>query len=413
VTAPSSSPPSSDVSTDPTVSAFYAQLYDTASASLSTSASAATAATVATISAPPQITKSKAVVTETISAPPQLTKTTTSSDVSPPVSTSTSTTATTSVASSSSSSHPVKTAASHLPKKLSAELQRWQKRKEELAAQLATEQEKLERERNERKSQSNADTASVQSQVTPLADTHTATTAAATSTLGDSGPTDTTEREKAPTTVSLATAEDEKANEEESFIQGTICLLCQRELLTPEKLQKHLTSSELHRKNLEAWRAQRAAKTAESTTTYRDRAAERRQRDGIPEPDPNASYRTTQRHGTKRPVHDIDNSDSTPSSKIPRTDSSSLVPSVPPTLEKGARMLMQMGWTGGGLGAHEKGRVDPIEVKIRAERAGLGSEEEKDSSTDVYPFTGTYQDAARRKLRQRFFQMYGADFKLN
>jgi hypothetical protein len=124
--------------------------------------------------------------------------------------------------------------------------------------------------------------------------------------------------------------------------------LCQRELLTPEKLQKHLTSSELHRKNLEAWRAQRRAAatrteveeteeeqqggrgssgdTTSSTLTpspspsvYRDRAAERRQRDGIPEPDPNAFTRPRRSH-KRRSTHDSENTIAP--SKVPRTESS-------------------------------------------------------------------------------------------
>lgn len=59
----------------------------------------------------------------------------------------------------------------------------------------------------------------------------------------------------------------------ETLILKNICLLCKRKLASPELLQKHLTLSKLHKKNLELLANQSDNEVIQS---YRDRAAERR-----------------------------------------------------------------------------------------------------------------------------------------
>lgn len=68
------------------------------------------------------------------------------------------------------------------------------------------------------------------------------------------------------------------------------CLLCKRQFANRETLAKHQQLSDLHKQNVEAWKKERAATLANrSKESYRDRAKERRQKFGEPEP-PRSGY---------------------------------------------------------------------------------------------------------------------------
>lgn len=51
----------------------------------------------------------------------------------------------------------------------------------------------------------------------------------------------------------------------------------------------------------------------------------------------------------------------------------STLPQTTAACAKGAKMMEKMGWTGGGLGAHEQGRLDIIESCEQISRLGLGN----------------------------------------
>jgi hypothetical protein len=68
---------------------------------------------------------------------------------------------------------------------------------------------------------------------------------------------------------------------------------------------------------------------------------------------------------------------------------------------KGAQMMQKMGWKmGEGIGKQNT-KTSLIDVEMRPERAGLGSYETTSPSNVILP-SDTYQEAARKRARQRF-----------
>lgn len=64
---------------------------------------------------------------------------------------------------------------------------------------------------------------------------------------------------------------------------------------------------------------------------------------------------------------------------------------------KGARLLRDMGWLGGGLGPNEDGRLAPIATTIRRDRSGIGAEP-KSWPHRVTHFVGEEVEGAVRPL---------------
>ncbi|KAK6994768.1 RNA-binding protein 5 [Biomphalaria glabrata] len=134
------------------------------------------------------------------------------------------------------------------------------------------------------------------------------------------------------------------------------CLLCKRQFQSKEILSKHTLVSELHKQNLEALTKSKGSSNA-SKTEYRDRAKERRQKYGAPEPP----------EPKKRKDRDFE------------------IPEPPVVYEEptkkgigddniGNKLLQKMGWSQGmGLGKSNQGRTDPIEARRRNQMAGLGA----------------------------------------
>ncbi len=83
------------------------------------------------------------------------------------------------------------------------------------------------------------------------------------------------------------------------------CLLCKRQFANRETLAKHQQLSDLHKQNVEAWKKERAATAAaaasSSRDSYRDRAKERRQKFGEPEP-PRGGHQQRDHHHRKAQV---------------------------------------------------------------------------------------------------------------
>ncbi|XP_057701494.1 RNA-binding protein 5-like isoform X1 [Corythoichthys intestinalis] len=168
-----------------------------------------------------------------------------------------------------------------------------------------------------------------------------------------------------------------------------VCLLCRRQFPNKEALLRHQQLSDLHKQNLEIHRRSQLSEAEledlerkETELKYRDRAAERREKYGIPEP-PKKHLRTT-----KRPAptihYDQPTKDGLTSDNI------------------GNKMLQAMGWQEGkGLGRHQQGITVPISASLRTKGTGLGV---KGSNLEM-PASGNYKDAVRKAMFARFSDM--------
>ncbi|XP_069792663.1 RNA-binding protein 5-like isoform X2 [Narcine bancroftii] len=185
--------------------------------------------------------------------------------------------------------------------------------------------------------------------------------------------------------------EQEKADDGEEKLtdwKKMACLLCRRQFPSKETLIRHQQLSELHKQNLEIHRRAKmtdleleALEKTEREMKYRDRAAERREKYGIPEPpEPKRKkFFTPQVVDFEQPTKDGIGSDNI-----------------------GSRMLQAMGWKeGSGLGRNQQGITAPIEAQLRMKGAGLGT---RGSSYGVNT-ADTYKDAVRKAMFARFSEM--------
>ncbi|XP_042705975.1 RNA-binding protein 5 isoform X3 [Chrysemys picta bellii] len=179
-------------------------------------------------------------------------------------------------------------------------------------------------------------------------------------------------------------------NEEEKLTdwKKLACLLCRRQFPNKDALVRHQQLSDLHKQNMDIYRRSRlseqeleALELREREMKYRDRAAERREKYGIPEP-PEPKRKKVFDAGTvnyEQPTKDgIDHSNI------------------------GNKMLQAMGWReGSGLGRKCQGITAPIEAQVRMRGAGLGA---KGSSYGVST-ADSYKDAVRKAMFARFTEM--------
>nr|XP_060621728.1 RNA-binding protein 5 [Anolis sagrei ordinatus] len=166
------------------------------------------------------------------------------------------------------------------------------------------------------------------------------------------------------------------------------CLLCRRQFPNKDALVRHQQLSDLHKQNMDIYRRSRlseqeleALEMREREMKYRDRAAERREKYGIPEP-PEPKRKKVFDAGTvnyEQPTKDgIDHSNI------------------------GNKMLQAMGWReGSGLGRKCQGITAPIEAQVRMRGAGLGA---KGSSYGAST-ADSYKDAVRKAMFARFTEM--------
>ncbi|KAM9324747.1 RNA-binding protein 5 isoform 1-T1 [Gastrophryne carolinensis] len=210
-----------------------------------------------------------------------------------------------------------------------------------------------------------------------------------------------TEEEKPPKRALVAAYSGDSDNEEEpERLQGIVeedkltdwkkmaCLLCRRQFPNKDALTRHQQLSDLHKQNLDVYRRSRlseqeldALEQREREAKYRDRAAERREKYGIPEPpEPKRKkmYDNTAVNYEQPTKDGIDNSNI------------------------GNKMLQAMGWKeGSGLGRKSQGITAPIQAQVRMKGAGLGA---KGSSYGVNT-ADTYKDAVRKAMFARFTEM--------
>uniref|UniRef100_A0A4W3JVR2 RNA binding motif protein 5 n=1 Tax=Callorhinchus milii TaxID=7868 RepID=A0A4W3JVR2_CALMI len=189
---------------------------------------------------------------------------------------------------------------------------------------------------------------------------------------------------------------DEEEQEATEDLEGKLtdwkkiaCLLCRRQFPNKEALIRHQQLSDLHRQNLEIHKRSKmsnreleALQKTESEMKYRDRAAERREKYGIPEP-PEPKRK---KFNTAAAVIDFEQ----PTKNGINSDNI------------GSRMLQAMGWKeGSGLGRNRQGITAPIQAQTRMKGAGLGA---RGSSYGVTT-SDSYKDAVKKAMFTRYNEL--------
>uniref|UniRef100_A0A8C5EYK3 RNA-binding protein 5-like n=1 Tax=Gouania willdenowi TaxID=441366 RepID=A0A8C5EYK3_GOUWI len=169
------------------------------------------------------------------------------------------------------------------------------------------------------------------------------------------------------------------------------CLLCRRQFPSKEGLIRHQQLSDLHKKNLEIHQRSKLSEAEleelerkETEMKYRDRAAERREKYGIPEPP--VSKKKKYNNNQPAPVinYEQPTKDGLNSDNI------------------GNKMLQAMGWKEGkGLGRNQQGITTPIEAQLRTKGAGLGTK----GTNYTLSASDTYKDAVRKAMFARFTEL--------
>lgn len=176
--------------------------------------------------------------------------------------------------------------------------------------------------------------------------------------------------------------EESARTEELRFTDWTkmACLLCKRQFPNKEALQRHQQLSDLHKQNLEAWRRARAA---EGEAKYRDRAKERREKYG--EPDPPHPNRLKEKYLKQKSV-----SYEEPTKEGIGSDNI------------GNKMLKAMGWSEGqGLGKSNQGRTEIVEAQRRTAAAGLGMK----GSTYGATAGNSYKETVKKMMQSRYNEL--------
>lgn len=192
------------------------------------------------------------------------------------------------------------------------------------------------------------------------------------------------------------------------------CLLCKRAFPSADVLTKHVQMSQLHKDNMRKLQQQQRANGANGSggiggvidddgddaagggLSYRDRAKERRQKYGEPEPPPVARAQ----NGTGASMAKQQQQALAQSQVVAAAAAGKQVASQPISQSNvGNRLLQKMGWQEGqGLGRANQGRTNIIEAESRAPAAGLGTK-----STAFVP-GDDYKTYIKRMMKSRYDQ---------
>uniref|UniRef100_A0A8C7FDL4 RNA binding motif protein 5 n=1 Tax=Oncorhynchus kisutch TaxID=8019 RepID=A0A8C7FDL4_ONCKI len=168
------------------------------------------------------------------------------------------------------------------------------------------------------------------------------------------------------------------------------CLLCLRQFPGKDALLRHQQLSDLHKQNLEIHRRSKLSEAQleelerkEMELKYRDRAAERRDKYGVPEP-PAPKKKKFYQPPAPTVNYEQPTKDGLTSDNI------------------GNKMLQAMGWQEGkGLGRNQQGITAPISASLRTKGTGLGI---KGSNYELSA-SDTYKDAVRKAMFARFTEI--------
>ncbi|XP_069692847.1 RNA-binding protein 5-like isoform X2 [Periplaneta americana] len=168
------------------------------------------------------------------------------------------------------------------------------------------------------------------------------------------------------------------------------CLLCKRQFPTKESLIRHQQLSDLHKLNLASWYHVRGLDPndpQQRNKKYRDRAKERRQKFGEPEP-PQPNHLKEKYLKTREDAASISYEEPTKAG----IGSDNV----------GNKLLQKMGWQEGmGLGKTNQGRTSIIQAEHRATTAGLGA---KGGTYGALPGE-TYKDCVKKMMFARYQEL--------
>ncbi|CAL8401985.1 unnamed protein product [Arctogadus glacialis] len=184
----------------------------------------------------------------------------------------------------------------------------------------------------------------------------------------------------------------ERLEEDEGLVdwRKMACLLCRRQFPNGDALRRHTQLSDLHKQNLEIQRKAKLTEAEleelerrETELKYRDRAAERREKYGVPEP-PAPKKKKIYEAPAPTVNYEQPTKDGLSSDHI------------------GSKMLQAMGWQQGtGLGRNQQGITAPIAASLRTKGTGLGI---KGSAYELSA-SDTYKDAVKKAMFARFTEI--------
>jgi len=183
-----------------------------------------------------------------------------------------------------------------------------------------------------------------------------------------------------------------------TITEGNLCLLCQRKFESPEKLERHVTLSDLHKTNLKKKTEevnQQIAKSKAKTKRKGPSLANKKSKASKNEFKQSPSQPAQQ----QQQQQDDDSWMPSMSMSMDYNHNNQMDLEPPPILSGVAKMMAKMGYTGGGLGKKGTGIVEPVVAVMQPERAGLGTVTPIDTTAADQ---AAYTQRMKEKLHARY-----------